>query len=156
MHDRMRSLCCFVSVIVFLGIVPVRGNAAPPFPVVSVLNVKDGFRVKGPDLVLRLHVTPSPSEGHPDHFHLFINGRMVSMFKMTRPNGTIHLHHLPKGRDRVAILSADFEPLRSKEGKSVGGSSGTDLGDMGGMSMSEMRVPPRKIAPGTRLVLYVR
>lgn len=156
MSEGIWKVLTLVSVVVFLCVAPVSGEADPALPVVSVLNVHDGARVKGPDLVLRLRVSPPPSPRHPDHFHLFVNGRMVTMFTMVRASRTIQLHHLPKGRDRVAILSADPK-THHLMGESNGGQmSGTDTGEMGAMNMSEMRAPPRKIALGTRFVLFVR
>ena len=142
--------------ILFGGVCPPAGRAAPSLPTVSVLNLPDGSRVTGTDQILKLRVSPPPASGHPDHFHLYVNGRMVKMFTMTRATLSVSLHHLPKGRDRITILSADPTTHRLIGGSGEGQIGGTDTGDMGAMDMSEMRTPPRKIALGTRFVLIVR
>ncbi|MHB1286037.1 MAG: hypothetical protein ACYCYP_05650 [Leptospirales bacterium] len=162
----MRHIVLLVSLSLFLTLSLIfsseRARSSSNLPVVSVLNVHDQSRVKGTDLVLKLRVSPSPSVGHPDHFHIFVNGRMVAMFTMTHALGTVHLHHLPKGKDSVAILAADPKTHRLMDGNAAQGMQG--MGDMGGMDMgnnnemdmSGMGNTPGKDGPGTRFVVVVQ
>ncbi len=139
-----------------------RAGASSDLPVLSVLNVHNRDRVKGPDLVLKLHVSPPPSKGHPDHFHIFVNGRMVTMFTMTHASGTVHLHQLPTGKDSVAILAADPKTHRLMEGhggqgmQGMGAMGGMDMGNSGGMDMPGMSMPPGKDGHGTKFVVFVQ
>ncbi|MHB1287498.1 MAG: hypothetical protein ACYCYP_13280 [Leptospirales bacterium] len=145
----------------------VRPLQEPGFAI-TVLNPPDPQKpIRRNRILLHMRVRPTPSPTSPAHFHIYVDGRMETMFVMTGPETDVTLNHLPPGKHCVWIIQADprTHRLLQTKGKMSGGSSDMEMGPMsdGGtgsamrMHMDDHDLPsiPKSIRV-TKIVLLVQ
>jgi len=77
---------------------------------------------------IRLSLVPPPTPVHPEHLHVYLDGKMILMMTLTSSSTTLSLPRLAPGRHEVTVFEAD--PMTHKEHK--------DISRMSGMSMEGM------------------
>lgn len=86
-------------------------------------------------LLIHVKVLPETSGSLPDHYHIYIDGKMVAMISIIGHRRTIGISPIRPGIHHVWIIAADMLTH-----KLLGGSTSTSrsnmAGQMGGMDMS--------------------
>lgn len=95
---------------------------------------KDGRRIR-----LAIHLKdPRGLPEHPDHFHLYVDGKMATMISMTGPEKTVTLPRLAAGRHRLWFIAADMMTHRIMTDSGMDQQMGGMNGSMNGMSSMSM------------------
>ncbi|MHB1285208.1 MAG: hypothetical protein ACYCYP_01390 [Leptospirales bacterium] len=79
-------------------------KAAEPALTVRILNVKNGARVKGGHLFLKIRVTPPPTRDHPVHLRVMVNGHLHSLITVTHQEEVVQLNNLPLGKAHIEFV----------------------------------------------------
>ena len=82
---------------------------------------------------IRLSLVPPPTSAHPEHLHVYLDGKMILMMTLTPSSTTLSLPHLAPGRHEVTVFEAD--PMTHKEHTGTARMSGMS---MEGMDMGDM------------------
>lgn len=114
------------------------GSTDPPLKVTKFSIAKDS----GGHSRLIIHLESSPKNllEKIDHFHVYLDGRMVAMFSIHSLTKTVTIPGLSSGNHHIWIIAADKEThhiLHSSPsgGKNTQDADMMDMGSMGGMSM---------------------
>jgi hypothetical protein len=114
------------------------GSIAPPLKVTKFSFSKDSSGQSR--LIIHLESSPENLLEKIDHFHVYLDGRMVAMFSMNSLTKTVTIPGLLSGAHHIWIIAADKETHRilhssPSSGKDAPDADMMDMGSMGGMSM---------------------